>query len=378
MTDRFDVAVVGLGAMGSAAAYHLAKRGLRVVGLEQFALGHDLGASSGRTRIIRKAYFENAAYVPLLVRAYELWRELEEQTRTRLLQMTGVLIAGVPESEAVSGTLHAARLHNLSVQVLNAGQLRERFAALNVRDSEVGVLEADAGVIFPERAIEAHQRAAVACGAELREQTVVDSWRKTKDGFVVRFVSREAILASHVVVCAGPWFGRIAKENGIPLTVQRNVQYWFEPLAGDFSPQAVPAFLIERPELPGALYGFPDLGEGVKAAFHGVGERTGPNELDRDVHDEEVQTMRAALRDFLPDAPGELRSFKVCMYALTPDHHFVVDRAPGQPGVVLAGGFSGHGFKFASVIGEICAQLVIDGATSDDIGFLSARRFKKA
>lgn len=375
MTDRYDAAVVGLGAMGSAAAYHLAKRGLRVVGFEQFAMGHDLGASSGRSRIIRKAYFENAAYVPLLVRAYELWRKLEELTHTQLLEMTGVLIAGPPESEVVSGTLHAARLHNLQVECLNASELRERFPAMRVRDAEVGVLEPDAGVVFPEAAVAAHQAAAIAAGAELRDRAAVKTCRKTTGGFVVELQDGDEILTSQIVVCAGPWFGRIAQEQGIRLSVQRNVQYWFEPLSGDFTPDVLPAFLIERPELPGALYGFPDLGDGVKAAFHGVGDRTDPDKLDRDVENAEVHAMRIALGDFLPNAPGELRSFKACMYALTPDHHFVVGHAPGQPGVVLAGGFSGHGFKFAPVIGEMCAQLVTDGSTPYDIAFLSARRF---
>ena len=369
----YDVAVIGLGGIGSAVLARSAMRGARVVGIEQFELGHELGASAGRSRIIRKAYFEDAAYVPLLLRAYELWRDVERRTGTPLLRITGLLIAGHEKSDVVAGTQAAAAAYGLALTMLSAAQMRARYPRLRVRDGEIGAFEPDGGVVFPEPAVRAHLAIAAQYGADTIEQTAVTGW-EAGDRVRLALSNGERIEASSAVFTLGPWFGGEMQALGIPLAVQRNVQLWFQPATPDWDAAAFPAFLVDRPEQP-LLYGFPDFGDGVKAAFHAVGETTSPQALRRDAGGDDVAPVAAALDAWMPGAAQEVRSAKVCMYSLTPDRHFVIGLHPHHGNVVVCGGFSGHGFKFASVVGEIGAQLALDGATTHDIAFLSPERF---
>ena len=371
--DRYDVAVIGLGSMGSAVLARCTMRGVRAVGIEQYALGHDLGAGSGKTRIIRKAYFEDAAYVPLLLRAYELWRDVERRTGTTLMQLTGLLLAGDERSEVVTGSQAAAKAYELPLQMLSAAEMRERYPHLRVRDGEVGAFEPDGGVLFPEAAVGAHLALAKSHGATTIEHATMTSW-EAGDGVRLGLSNGSLVEASSAVFTLGPWFAPEMERLGIPLVVQRNVQLWFSSGTTEWDAAHFPAFLIDRPEQP-LLYGFPDLGEGVKAAFHASGEATSPQALRRDAGDDDVDPVARALEAWMPGAARKLVAAKVCMYSLTPDRNFVVGLHPRHPNVVVCGGFSGHGFKFASVIGEICAQLALDGATPHNVGFLSPDRF---
>jgi sarcosine oxidase len=377
MSDRYDVAVIGLGAMGSAAAAHAARRGARTIGIERFELGHDRGASGGRSRIIRKAYFESPQYVPLLERAYDLWRELERSSGTRLLQLCGVLIAGDPRSQIVAGVGDAARRYGIPVERLTASELRERFPQMEPLPGEIGILEPEAGIVFPEAGIAAHLDSARQAGATLIGSTRVLDANRTGEGFALRLDGGRTIAARHAIVCAGPWLASAFAGLHVPISVQRNVLYWFAPLEPVFSPDRLPAFLLDRPGLPAPLYGFPDLGDGVKIAFHGHGDHVDPDALDRDVHEGEIATVHAALHDWMPQAAGAFLDGKACMYAMTPDAHFAIGRDPAS-GLVVAGGFSGHGYKFAPVVGELLAQLALDGRTRLDIGFLSPQRFRQS
>lgn len=373
----YDAVVAGLGGMGSAAVAHLALRGANVLGIEQFSEGHALGASSGKTRIIRQAYFEDPAYVPMLRRAYELWRELEHATGEELLRLVGLLMVGEPHTEVIAGSLLAAHTHDLPVESLSAAEIRVRYPMLRVRDSEVGVFEREAGAVFPERAIRAHLKVARKHGAHLAFGPAMDRWEADDDGISVYLSGGTYVQTRSLVLTLGPWFAREMRAAGVPLEIQRNVQVWFEPKTPAYHAPDFPAFLIERASLPSPLYGFPDFGDGVKAAFHGSGTATGPDELVRDIDVRtDVQPVAAALEDWMPGAAGTFREGKACMYSLTPDRHFVIDRHPHNARVILCGGFSGHGFKFASVIGEIAAQLVLDGGTPHPVEFLSLRRFK--
>lgn len=369
----YDVAVVGLGSMGSAVLARCAMRGVRAVGIEQHALGHDLGAGTGRTRIIRKAYFEDAAYVPLLLRAYELWRDLERRTGTQLLRLTGLLIVGGERSEVVAGTREAARAYDLPLQVLTGREMRARYPHLNVRDGEIGAFEPDGGVVFPEAAVRAHLTLATTHGARTIEGLAVTSWEA---GDAVRLVLSDGshVEAGAAVFALGPWFAPEMARLGIPLVVQRNVQLWFSPETDAWDAGRFPAFLIDRPGQP-VLYGFPDLGDGVKAAFHAHGEATSPQTLQRDAGEADIEPVARALAAWMPGAAHRFLDAKVCMYSLTPDRNFVVGLHPQHRNVVVCGGFSGHGFKFSSVVGEIGAQLALDGATAHNVGFLSPERF---
>jgi sarcosine oxidase len=370
----YDVAVLGLGAMGSACAAQLARRGLRVAGFERFALVHDLGSSAGRTRIIRRAYFENTAYVPILERAYELWRELEESSDTALLDLFGVLIVGNEDAQAVRGIERAAAMYDIPIERFDARRLRERYPRIRPRDGEVGILEPDGGVIFPERAIAAHLRVATAHGAALFEGARARGYARDGSHMRVDLDGGEHVDAEHVVVCTGAWTGELLSRLRLPLRVQRNVQYWFEAVPGTCHPSELPAYFLERQGLPAPVYGMPDLGDGVKIAFHGFGPIANPDALDRDVHEAEIELIRATLANWIPDAAGKLRSAKACMYTMTPDAHFAIGSDPAYPQAVVACGFSGHGYKFAPVVGEIVAEIVIDGKSQLDIEFLRLER----
>ena len=372
----YDAIVAGLGGMGSAVLARCAQRGARVLGIEQYGPVHDRGASSGQTRMIRQAYYEDPAYVPLLLRAYELWHDLERCSGEELLRITGVLMVGMPDNEIVTGSARSALQWQLPLEHLSCADIRLRFPALNVLPGEVGVFERQAGVVFPERAIGAHLDLARTFGAETRFETALTRW--STDGTIVTadLADGTQAHAKTLVLTMGPWLDEILRSLDVALQVQRNVQVWFTPQTHAYDAASFPSFLLERAGLPAPLYGFPDFGNGVKAAFHGFGELTAPDALRREVDlKADVEPVAAALNDWMPGAAGTYREGKACMYALSPDRHFIVDRHPQYENVVLMGGFSGHGFKFASVMGEIGAELALDGETQHDIAFLSLHRF---
>jgi sarcosine oxidase len=359
-SKAYDVAVIGLGGMGSSALAHCARSGMRAIGFEQYGPLHDRGASSGRSRMIRKAYYEQPHYVPLLLRAYDAWRELERESGAQLLHITGLLMIGGERDAIVSGALQSAAEYALPVEELDVRQIRERFSMFAVRDGERAVYEKDGGFIVPESAIEAYLRIAERHGATMEFDSAAS-------------VDRALEQAASVVVCAGPW---LEDANlGIPIEVERNVQHWFAPQTGDFAIGRCPSFLIERDQWAYPLYGFPDYGFGIKAAFHGSGQSTHANELDREVRKTDIEPVRAAMQQAMPGSAGAYIEGKACMYALTPDRHFVISPHPKDPRVIVAGGFSGHGFKFVPVVGEIISRMIAGMAPAYEIEFLSAARF---
>ncbi|HTV92702.1 MAG TPA: N-methyl-L-tryptophan oxidase [Verrucomicrobiae bacterium] len=370
---EYDVVVLGLGGMGSAVAAHAARRGLRVAGFEQFPLVHERGSSTGRTRIIRKAYFEDAAYVPLLERAYTLWRELEERSQTALLDLFGVLMLGQPDSVTVAGVTKAAAAYDIAIEHLDAAQLRVRYPRIDAEANEVGVFEPDAGVVFPERAIATHLNDARDAGAALYDEVRIRGYERTGDRIRIHFDGDEPVSAARVAVCGGAWTNDLLPHLQLPLRVQRNVQYWFAPSL-PCGPQELPAFFLERASLRAPLYAIPDLGDGFKVAFHGYGETTRADDLDREVRTGEIEAMRETLAKLMPDTTMTLRDAAACMYTLTPDGNFAIGRDPQNPNVVIACGFSGHGFKFVPAIGEIVTQLLLGEAPRLDIGFLGLER----
>lgn len=373
----YDVCVVGLGGIGSAILAHCAARGARVIGLEQFARGHDLGASSGRTRMIRKAYFEDPAYVPLVSRAYELWHALERDAGEELLRKTGLLAVGRETSEIIAGTRRAAREHNLPLESLTAQEVRRRYPMLQLQQDEVAIFEPDGGVLQPERAIAAHLALAERHGAVTRFNIAMTGWTARGEGFDVLLDDGSPVSARTLILALGPWVQRTLRELGVPIRVQRNVQAWFAPATDEYAAARFPAFLVDRVGLPAPLYGFPDFGDGVKAAFHGFGDLTDAQQINREInHATDIAPLARAMDAWMSNAATKLLAAKACMYSLTPDEHFIIDRHPEHDRLILCGGFSGHGFKFAPVIGEIAADLALDGRTQHPIDFLSLRRFR--
>lgn len=373
---RYDVAVVGLGGMGSAILAESARRGASVIGLEQFSRGHDLGSSSGKSRMIRKAYFEDPAYVPLLLRTYDLWRDLERATGRELLRITGLLMVGPEDAEIITGAQRAAREHQLPLQSLTAREICSRYPRLQVRDDEIGVFERDGGVLDPEGAVAAQLQVANAAGAQMRFEVAMTSWEATRDGFVVRLADGTTVASRVLVLSLGSWFKETLEQLGVAIRVQRNVQAWFAPATDAYGAGRFPPFLLDRQGLPSPLYGFPDFGDGVKAAFHAHGEVSDAARMVREVDAaRDIEPITRAMEQWMPGAAATLRAAKPCPYTLTPDGHFVVDRHPNHPGLILCGGFSGHGFKFAPVIGEICADLALESGSRHKIDFLSLHRF---
>jgi sarcosine oxidase len=363
----YDAVVVGLGAMGSAALYHLSRRGARV-------LGHDQGSSHGETRIIRLGYFEHPSYVPLLRRAYELWRELEIQAGRQLLHVTGILELGPADGTVVAGTLEAVRLHDLPHEVLDAQALMRRFPAFHIPSDHVGVLQPDGGFLEAEPAVEAHIALAQAAGADLYSQTAVERIDPAASGVRIT-TSRGVVDAAAAIVTAGAWTKSLLPGLPAPLRVTRQVVAWFEPRQPElFAPGRFPVFLLESRH--GIHYGFPLQAAGLKIAKHFHADETvDPDRYDRAITADDEALIRAAMAEHMPAADGALRAASTCLYTMTPDGDFVVDRLPDHPNVIVASPCSGHGFKFAGVIGEALADLATSGATRHDLSRFQLARF---
>jgi sarcosine oxidase len=372
----YDVVVLGLGGMGSAAAAHLAARGQRVLGLERFGPAHDRGSSHGGSRIIRQAYFEDPAYVPLLRRSYELFEKLESDASRDLMTLTGGLYLGSPDSPTVAGSLRAAQEWALPHELLDAAEIRRRFPTFDPADHEVGLYEAVAGFVRPEATVSAHLELAAGRGADLRFEEPALEWTEAGDGVRVT-TAAGTYTAGSLVICPGAWAPELLVDLGVPLTVERQVMYWFQPDGGvgPFTPERHPIWIHGAADLQ--LYGFPAIDGpegGVKAAFFRRGEVCTPETIDREVSSEEVEFIAAHLRALLPAMPERLEAAVTCMYTTTPDHHFVIARHPLHERVTVACGFSGHGFKFVPVVGEILADLALSGTTVHPIGLFDPRR----
>jgi sarcosine oxidase len=374
---HFDVVVCGLGAMGSAALHHIASRGKRVLGLDRYTPGHDRGSSHGGTRIIRLGYFEHPSYVPLLWRAYELWRELEATAGRKLLHVTGIAEIGPPEGTLVKGTLASSRLHGLRHDVLAAPDLMRRFPAFKLPADYVAVVQPDGGFVEVEASIAANISLAAAAGADIRSGERVQAI-EPRAGSVRIVTDRGAVEAGAAIIAAGAWTKTLVPALAAPLRATREVMGWFEPTdARLFS--AFPVFIIESRH--GMHYGVPPqggvgIGAGIKIAkHHHRNETVDPDHYDRTVSADDEALIRAAVADHIPAANGALLAAETCLYTMTPDSDFLIDRLPGAENVVVTSPCSGHGFKFAPVIGEILADLATAGVTRHDIARFSLARF---
>ncbi len=371
----FDVIVIGLGGMGSAAAYHLAARGKRVLGLEKFTPAHDRGSSHGGSRIIRQSYFEDPAYVPLLLRAYELWDKLAADSQREVHRLTGGLFIGPPDCLTVAGSLQASREWNLPHEVFDAAEIRSRFPNFTPRSGDIALYEARTGFARPEMTVQAHIDLAERAGATLLFGEEVLEWSEAAGGVTVR-TAKATYTAGQLVICPGAWAPQLLAEFGIPITVERQVLYWLDPVGGTAPFVDHPIFIYENAHGE-QIYGFPAIDGprgGVKVAFFRKGVVCTPDTIDRAVHDHEISEMRDRVAELLPALDGPCLHSATCMYSNTPDRHFVIARHPDSANVTVACGFSGHGFKFVPVVGEILADLAIDGATGHPISLFDPRR----
>jgi sarcosine oxidase len=350
----YDVIILGTGGVGSAAAYHLAKRGTKVLGIDQFPGGHDRGSSHGETRVIRQAYFEHSNYVPLLFRAYELWRELEQETSAELLHQVGLLQVGPPEGLVVRGVLEAAKLHALTVDSLTGPEITRRFPGFRAPAGDVGVFEPAAGYLRVERCVLAHLEAAKRYGAEFRFGAVARAWQPEGHSVSVE-TNQGRFSADKLIITAGPWAPQLLADLGVPLVVRRKHLYWFPTTDPNYHQSSgCPTYLYE----------------------HSGGDIvTDPANDPRPFDAADLARVEAFLTENLPGVGRPMQRRTVCFYTMTPDEHFLVDRHPHNESVVFAAGLSGHGFKFTSVLGQALADLALNGQTNLPIDFLSLSRF---
>jgi len=360
--------------MGSAALCQLACRGLRSTGIEQFEIGHDRGSSHGATRMIRLAHFERPSYVPLMRRSYALWHELEDIVHQRLLHITGIAEIGPPTGDVILGTRAGANA-DLPSEVLDAQALMRRYPAFKIPHSFVAIFQPDGGFIEASKALAANIAVAKERGAAVRTGEKVIAVEPAGSG--VRVVTdRGAITADFAIVAAGPWLCSLFPELRLPLTVTRQVIGWFEPQQPEqFAASRLPAFMFESEY--GHHYGFPAYADkGIKfAKHHHLGEAVHADSYERTVSAQDETAIRAPLARYLPAANGPMRTTETCLYTMTPDNTFIIDRVPGFPQIVVASPCCGHGFKFAPVVGEILADLVTQGTTAHDIAPFRLARF---
>ncbi len=374
--STYDVIVVGVGGMGSAAAYHLAKRGQRVLGLERFDIPHVMGSSHGVNRIIRLAYFEHPSYVPLLRRAYELWRELEQGAGEQLLYITGGLDAGPADGPCFNGSLLSCRLHGIPHEVLTGEEVNQRFPAYNLPAAFRAVYQAAGGFVASERAIVAHVEAAHRCGAEIRAREKVLGWEPKGDGVVVE-TDKGRYKAARLVISAGAWAGSLVPALTGKVVAERQVLAWLQPTnPAVFARDRFPIFIVEV-TAEERYYGFPVFAvPGFKLGlFHHFHEQTTGDAVDRACYPRDEEVLRRFAQTYFPQGAGPTMSMAACMFENSPDEHFIIDTLPDTPQVSVAAGFSGHGYKFCSVVGEIMADLATSGETRHDIGLFSLSRF---
>ena len=382
--NNFDVIVLGVGSMGSSTCYHLAKQGVKVLGLEQFDIPHEMGSHGGQSRLIRKAYFEHPDYVPLLERAYRNWQTIEQLSGVSIYTKTGLLYFGKPDQPLIKGVKESAEKYGIEVNTQTDVTVKKDYPQFSIPDDYEKLFEPDAGFVSPEKAILAYSRQAIQLDAVIKTNEKILHWQRHKNGVMVS-TDKANYSAKKLIIAAGPWAGKLIPPLAKNLKVTRQVLSWVKPKnPEDFQLGKFPCWTIADENIPGIFYGFPILPfenfgspTDLKIAHHYPGSATDPDTISRNPIPADESILTYALNKFLPEAYESTVVIKTCMYTNTPDENFILDFVPGYEGEVLAAtGFSGHGFKFASVVGEIMCDLAIKGSTNLPIEFLRAKRFQ--
>lgn len=370
--DRFDAIVIGMGAMGASSTASLAQRGARVLGIDRFSFGHDHGSTHGENRLTRLAYFEHPDYVPLLKKSHELWRSLEGISGETIFKETGLLYFGKASSQVLAGVRKSAKLYSIPTENFSAIEIAKKYSAFSVTGDWEVIFEPSAGYLRIESALSGFASQAEKLGAKLARNEAVLDWAAREDGYEVR-TDRRTYWGKHLVLALGPWNSTSLLKWSLPLQVRRQTQFWFAPKAYATVPD-YPCFAFDLGNA--FIYGFSPLQGKIKIADHTLGEVVrNPSVVDRMVRPHEAERVSATIAEFFPWLSPEPVKASVCLYTMTPDSNFVLDSHPDFKNVVVAAGFSGHGFKFAPVIGEVMADLALDGKTKYPVSFLNGRRF---
>jgi sarcosine oxidase len=376
MSSTFDVIVLGLGAAGSSAIYHLSKSGKRICGIDQYSPPHNFGSSHGQSRIIRQAYHENPLYVPLIMKAYDLWEEIEKNSGQELFLRTGGLMLGSADSGVITGAEISARTHSIPYEYLERKEVNKRFPAFISQTDTVGILEKNAGILFPEKCITANIELAGRNGVQLHLGEKVISIKHHIDSVEIK-TSKGTYTAEKIIISAGAWTTELLPELGLPLTVERQILFWFRDASSEqksLGPGSLPIYIWEH--APGEIfYGFPDLGDGIKVARHHAGLLTNPHILTKYVEQHEIMDMESLVKEHFNIDPA-FNYATTCMYTNTPDEDFIIDHHPHNDNIIIASPCSGHGFKFASVTGKILSDMAQDKSTGFDLSMFSLSRFQ--
>jgi sarcosine oxidase len=374
--ERRDVIVVGVGGMGSATAYHLARRGVDVLGLERYDVPHTHGSSHGITRVIRRAYYEHPSYIPLVERAYDLWDELADETGRPVIHRTGSVDAAPEGNPVFEESRRSCEKHDIPHEVLTGAALNERFPGYDLPADHRVVYQPDGGFVVPEQAIVGHVEEAQAAGAEIRAREGVHDWAETPDGGVRVWTDRDTYEADRLVIAAGAWTYKLVDALDGLAVPERQVLAWFQPETPSlFEPDSLPVWNVETDE--GRFYGLPiyDVPGFKLGKYNHLNENVDPDDYDTEPRHADEVPLRDFTEKYFPEAAGPTMRLATCMFTNTPDEHFVLDTLPDHPQVTVGAGFSGHGFKFASVIGEILADLAADGDTDHPIDMFRFGRF---
>lgn len=386
MNYQFDYIVIGMGSMGSSTCYHLAKSGASVLGIEQFELAHEKGAHSGQSRIVRKAYFEHPDYIPLLERAYQNWEEIERISGNKVYHETGLFYTGPKGHPIIENIRDAAKTYNIPLMDSAKQDDLSILPLFTVPDNYEWIYEPEAGFVETEKTILTYVEEAKKLGTVIHQQEKVMDWQVMEDGVVVR-TDKGEYSCRKIIVTAGPWSAKLMPSIKDQLKVTRQTLMWIAPEEPDlFQSENFPCWFVVDKDKPGAYYGFPIATindqknpNGFKFAYHHPGDETDPDEVNRSISTDDMQPLLAFVETYMPKAKGQVLGVKTCLYSNSQDEHFVIDCLRDTDGkVCFARGFSGHGFKFVSVIGEIMADLALKGSTPLPIGFLRADRFEQA
>ncbi|AWT59831.1 MAG: Monomeric sarcosine oxidase [Candidatus Moanabacter tarae] len=378
MANHYDVIVLGVGGMGSSTLYHLAKRGIRACGIDRFEIAHDRGSSHGDTRIIRKAYMELPSYIPLLNRAYELWEQLEKETGSKLLLQTGLLLAGSPESEITQGLEDCYQKHELPHTAMKASEVDQLYPQLHLPEDWVATFDPFGGILRVEECVRQYASMARRYGANLYTGEAVLSWKSEGNKVLVE-TERRNLTADRLILTAGSWSVRTLLDIGIEIKILRKVSLWYLGSGVEnYRREVFPCFCIGIGSGSKFIYGFPVTDNwGLKVAEHNLtrNEIDNPLKVNRCLGEEDEKPVLEFLGHFFPQLSPKRSKFTTCLYTMSPDENFIIDFHPEHENVVIAAGFSGHGFKFASVIGEVLVDLAVNGETKHPIEFLKIDRF---
>ncbi|MFC6718360.1 N-methyl-L-tryptophan oxidase [Natrialbaceae archaeon GCM10025810] len=374
--ERYDAIVIGVGGMGSATCFHLARRGVDVLGLERFDVPHAKGSSHGITRIIRRAYYEHPSYIPLVERAYELWDDLADRTGREVIHRTGSIDAGPEDNIVFEGSLESCERYDIPHEVLTSREVTERFPGYRLPEDHMAVYQPDGGFVVPEQAIIAHAEEAQAAGAEIRARERVTDWTETADGGVRVETDEGTYEAESLVLAAGAWNHKFADALEGLAVPERQVLAWFQPeTPARFEPDRFPVWNLSVPE--GRFYGLPiyDVPGMKLGRYHHRDEQVDPDDYETEPHPADERVLREFAERYFPEGAGPTMRLATCMFTNSPDEHFILDTLPEHPQVAVGAGFSGHGFKFASAIGEVLADLALEGESDHPIEMFSLDRF---